>query len=492
MNKLVLFLLLLIIKIICKNKGCSEFDEIKQGFCSLIQPLENKKYCIFHDNGCFESFKECSDYTGKDEAICKSIIPYDESKKCSFIDDNCQSIPKECSDINLREIYLCNEHKPDKENKRCSNINDKCVEQPSDCSYYEGNNKEECESILLLEENSYIKYKCSFSDKGCEKVPISCSDYKPGLSDYDCEKIQPSVGKHCVFINGQCIENSLFCSDLDNKSDCESNYPQSYYSEKCIFKDNKCISQDRECSEYESDKNNLECKLIISYSHEKQCILINNECVERYRDCKNYKGNNKDECETIQLDNNHEGYKTKCAFINGECINVKKSCSDFKNGIKDGSYCEEIDLEDETKHCVYNYGNKDCIEHYKECSSYKGNNKEECESIYPENHYNYKCIFDNNTCKRVKLDCSDYNKNNFKLYELGCQTLKPLDSSKICQISNFSCVEQDKDILENIESKEEKNGEKNEEKNQEKNEEISGSNLIKSYLFISFLIILLI
>ena len=200
---------------------------------------------------------------------------------------------------------------------KCSFVNNKCVEQPIDYSNYKGNNKDECESIVISSYGgSIIDYKCSFTDKGCEQVPISCSDYKPGQSIH-CEEIKPSLTTHCIYIDVICKEFFDSCSDSgNNKKQCESNYPQAYFYKKCIFKDesNSCDEQSINCSDYESIKNILECHSIGLDDPQKQCILRNNICVEEYNDCSYYIGNKKEECEAILLNNNHQGYTTKCSL----------------------------------------------------------------------------------------------------------------------------------------------------------------------------------
>ena len=247
----------------------------------------------FINNQYLESYKECSDYKENNEVICNSIIPIDKTKKCSFIGGKCQSIvkEKECSDMKDSE-YECFHYELGKENMKCSFVNNKCVEQPIDCSNYKGNNKDECESIVISSYGgSIIDYKCSFTDKGCEQVPISCSDYKPGQSIH-CEEIKPSLTTHCIYIDGICKEFFDSCSDSgNNKKQCESNYPQAYFYKKCIFKDesNSCDEQSINCSDYESIKNILECHSIGLDDPQKKCILRNNICVEEYNDCSYYK-----------------------------------------------------------------------------------------------------------------------------------------------------------------------------------------------------------
>ena len=448
MNKKFLLFLLLPLLNYCIIIGCSKFNEIiYKTFCQTIIPSDAKKQCIFKDNNCIEIYRECSDYKGKDENECKSIL-LDGYKKCSMIDGECkESTVKECSEINFSQEN-CNEYhkqfyntgtEPNENIMKCSFINGKCIERPTGCPNYEGIKKEECESIILYDDNNDIRSKCSFTEEGCKLAKIECSDYNPESSPYECKQIYPTEDTHCVYLNGHCKESFISCNLGANEEICKSIYPIEYRTYKCTYSSQKgCFQEYRKCSDYEYDKN-IECKDLGS-----NCHLINGKCIP-FDKCTDYEGNDKVICESIRLSNMNGGYQNKCSFVDGKCISVKKQCSDYvdrPDSFLDSAYCDENVLDDSTKHCILN--NTKCIEQYKDCSSYKGSNKEECESIFPENHYSFKCVFKDNKCQKVQMECSDF-MHVPQLYKSYCEiTFRPLDESKICSLSGNICTETSK------------------------------------------------
>ena len=81
---------------------CSEFEEIKEEFCQMLDPGDEDKICNMNrNNQCISTYNNCEDYTEyikKD--ICESIIPlYQQEKKCVFRENKCVTESRTCSDF---------------------------------------------------------------------------------------------------------------------------------------------------------------------------------------------------------------------------------------------------------------------------------------------------------------------------------------------------------------------------------------------------------
>ena len=132
----------------------------------------------------------------------------------------------------------------------------------------------------------------------------------------------------------------------------------------------------------------------------------------------------------------------KCVFKNNACKEeLKTSCSDYNNSYYynlnyKGERCYNIQLTDTNKYC--NFYNDSCSEQFKKCEYYKGNNKTECESIFPFNRSDI-CLFINNECIQIqKNSCSQYRPEE-GVY--GCEGIKLDNYKKYCVLVNNRCEE---------------------------------------------------
>ena len=323
------------------------------------------------DTECKEEYKECGYYTGTDKTICESIILKNSpTTKCSLTNNGCEEVSKNCEDIGIdeEEIY-CTNIKLENENKYCVFTNQGCQEHYTECEKYDGNNKDECESIIVKNNiitNPHIT-KCVYENGKCISKSKICSDYKQGQDIDFCENIELTDNeKHCVLINNECLEKYKECELYIGqiKSECENNIPKyDIFTKKCVFneQDNSCTTQSKICSDYDFDN----CGKYPPLDGTKQCLWINNQCVMRDTECSYYSGNDKEECESIIPKT--DTYESKCVFDDGNCRGEKKnSCSDFKVG-QEENHCFYIILNDEKKYCTLNENNE-CVEQYKECS----------------------------------------------------------------------------------------------------------------------------
>ena len=394
---------------------------------------------------CKEEYRNCEYYTGGDKTICESIILKNSPlTKCSLTDKGCEEVSKSCSDISLEEPdFYCTNIKPKNNKKYCAYTNRGCEEHYTECENYEGNDKNECESIIVKNNiitNPHIT-KCVFENGKCKSQQKICSDYKSGQNSDFCENIELTDNdKHCVYINNECKEKYKECELYKGgiKSECESNIPKyDVFTKKCVFneKDNTCLTQSKICSDYDIDS----CGQYQLADRTKKCAWINNQCVTRYVECSYYKGTNQEECETIIPMT--DPYETKCVYVEGICKSEKKtSCSDYKQG-QEFSHCFNIPLSNEKKYCTLNEKNE-CVEQYKECSDYKGNDKTICES-----NISYdlrKCSYDNGSCNVLKEGCSFY--KNF-LERDECEKNNEFLNYKKCIFSDYQCIEKYKQCL---------------------------------------------
>ena len=253
-----------------------------------------------------------------------------------------------------------------------------------------------------------------------------------------CSKIRlADSSKSCVYLNNECKEQLADCSLYAGSvaAECESIIPWSPYSYKCVFKNNKCESEPiNSCSDYKSGLPEEFCNYI-SPSNGGSCHLVSNECKLYYPECSDYKGNEKNVCESIELEN---PYKI-CSYTGNECVEKTKTgvtCKSFEAG-QDEDYCYEIELENGKKYCGF-YDNK-CTEYFKKCSDYDGTNEKECNSNIPENYYEYKCVYKDGKCtEQKKSSCSDYKEGEDEDY---CEDITLSDENKGCKLVDGQCKE---------------------------------------------------
>ena len=81
---ILLFLTMIISYSLCGYDyyGCSEFENVKIGFCNYLDAGEDNKVCNIINGKCTSTYRDCEDYkedVKKD--ICESIIPYSNVEK---------------------------------------------------------------------------------------------------------------------------------------------------------------------------------------------------------------------------------------------------------------------------------------------------------------------------------------------------------------------------------------------------------------------------
>ena len=81
---------------------------------------------------------------------------------------------------------VCRSVKLDESDKSCVYLDDEYKELPKECSEYKGSVANECESILPEAYNTM----CIFENNTCKSKRVSsCSDFKVGLPEEICEKL---------------------------------------------------------------------------------------------------------------------------------------------------------------------------------------------------------------------------------------------------------------------------------------------------------------
>ena len=265
-----------------------------------------------------------------------------------------------------------------------------------------------------------------------------CSDFNKFKSEMCCSVELDDPDKSCVFVNDKCKALPNDCSEYtgSDASECESIVPQTT-SEICYFENNSCKSKPvSSCLAYKAGLPREICENIIT-SEGLKCELVNNECKPSYSDCSDYKGQDKNTCESIEL----EDFFKYCLYTEGKGCEEKDktglTCNSYTG--HNSYYCEKIELEDEKKNCVF-YGDK-CSEYYKECSSITGDTNEDvCNSNIPRDHYKYKCHYKDGQCTKVQKKCSDYKEGEGYYY---CNYISLADGSKECRVIDGQCKEVD-------------------------------------------------
>lgn len=160
-----------------QTKECSEAKNSDE--CSVINPSNYNKICIYKDNSCVESYGTCESYQSSGEPIkekiCKSIIVqgvYGDKKKCEFSEGSCISKPKTCSDFQIEYLGSnCNSLRPSLNTQKCTYSNKACIITEKTCMDYFFDNsatEEICEAATASSSNKICVLKSSRD--GCEEV----------------------------------------------------------------------------------------------------------------------------------------------------------------------------------------------------------------------------------------------------------------------------------------------------------------------------------
>jgi len=451
MKRLNIFIIISIIIISFKHitgDECSDFENYKKKLCESIEI--NSGRCALIGDSCIEVPEKCSSYKGDNKLICESIKPgYNCNDRCIFENNTCTIQYATCSDFKPTDPdYYCKSSIEtcffDKENKICKKKYETC-----DIA----NDKEFCESIVLIKQNK----KCVWKNDACIEEPVkACSE----INYYNCECygrdcfIPENRKKECYPVNNECKEVYMDCKDYvgNSASECESinvhysNYLHGTMASKCIFENNICTKvKKNSCSESQSE---AECPKIILDDNKKYCYFYNGKCNEYYKECSDYNGTNQDECEkNIPTDLNIGSFfskyvERKCVFQNNKCITKTiSSCSESTKI----SLCKNIKHFDENKMCKEIDG--ECKENWKFCSDVPRKNRAACLSNSPITGFKICFMNEYGFCEGVTssfMECSLFPK---LIIADKCEAIVPSNKSKKCVFSNNNCYEVDKQCL---------------------------------------------
>ena len=213
-----------------------------------------------------------------------------------------------------------------KTDQKCIYIheNDTClmINNYTTCEEYKGTDRAVCESIISPTTNA----SCVF-----EKDSI-CKE-----RDSVCSQIRNNHIKYCAYIyNRYCSEEYKYCENITNLGQCESNFPQNYFShERCVIKDDKCVTSES-CSTFFSEydfqylcQNNYNCTFSYDYKCTKKKELT----------CSGTKFSsqgeeNMDVCSSIQVSNPNKVCVLKADKSGCEEV-LKHETTPYYNGTSD-------------------------------------------------------------------------------------------------------------------------------------------------------------
>ena len=455
-------------------KECSDYSNTYYSNCKSLTTSSTDKVCIKNDlDRCEEQYKTCELYnskeTSKTETGCKSLqivssvstngyITFDNTKVCDYSGTTCSTRDKTCEDITTGS-YDCEHFTPKDTDKICIYSGSQCKSQYKTCELY--NTKETsktdagCKSLQIVSSvstNGYITFDntkvCDYSGTTCSTRDKKCSDI---TTEKECEGFQISdTYKICIYSGNQCKEQYKTCSLYNtkvtnkNKEDCEAIKIYNYNfdtSSECVFSntDSTCSQVKKPCSKFTTSNT---CNSHTLDDTNKKCIFISNACKEQYKTCEIYEQQTtKDEntCEEIlpyYTSSDYLDESSKCKYEGGRCVRKKKDCSEI-----DKDYCYGYDLDDDHM-CILE--NDVCKSVYKSCSNYNNDPNKSAEGCkatkvyYPSSssiNYNYKCIYEENTCKEKQLTkCEDYESGQDGKY---CTSIS--NSYKKCVFKNNKC-----------------------------------------------------
>ena len=455
-----------------RDKTC---EDITTGSydCQHFTPKDTDKICIYSGSQCKSQYKTCELYntkeTSKTETGCKSLktvssdstngyITFDNSVVCDYSGTTCSTRDKTCEDITTGS-YDCQRFIPKDTDKICIYSGSQCKSQYKTCELY--NTKETsktdagCKSLQTVLSVSAYSGPSFDSTKVCDYSGTTCSTRDKKCSDIttekECEGFQISdTDKICIYSGNQCKEQYKTCSFYNtkvtnkNKGDCEAIkiYNNGFdTSSECVFSntDSTCSQVKKACSKFTTSSS---CNSHTLDDTNKKCIFISNACVEQYKTCEIYEQQttkDKDVCERILPYYTYGNYldeSSKCKYEDGHCVRKKKDCSEI-----DKDYCYGYDLDGDHM-CILE--NDVCKSVYKSCSNYNNDPNKSAEGCkatkvyYPSSssiNYNYKCIYEENTCKQKQLTkCEDYESGQDGKY---CTSIS--SSYKKCVFKNNKC-----------------------------------------------------
>ena len=244
---------------ICKERDFVCSQAISEEDCIYYAKASvSGKKCVWSGSSCLEVYETCDNLVEDNitSITCASTYLYN-GRRCYSDLGKCRSIQmtscgqaqseKECKLIAKTAVT-------DPEKKVCEYISGSgsgtgCVENYKYCSDYTGINPTECQKIKPYDEtgnNLDYTSKCDIVYSKCQRVPKTCEDAinNPSLCAAISPKIKNNHIKYCAYISNYfCREQYKYCENITDIGQCESNYPQNYFSTgTCVKKDDKCVT----------------------------------------------------------------------------------------------------------------------------------------------------------------------------------------------------------------------------------------------------------
>jgi len=298
--------------------------------------------CRMIDGKCKKEYRYCSDYRGTDKAKCEAIRV--DPFKCVYDtkDKECSQEYGTCNEYKGTDPTICSYYDSNDENKRCILVNGKCVEKEYYyyCSDYEGTNKDVCQSIIPVHDQTK---KCVYTNEGCIEQNKVCEDAR---DESECTKIiaSDSTKKQCVFINNACKEQFKDCDTYNSENsvdegECESivlndKYGSDSYKYRCKYTaptnggKGTCTKVARNCGDFDVELIRKECTSISLLDYLKKCTFNSNDksCSIKEKTCLDmsyisyYSNPSEEYCNKLAVSSSN---KICVAGING-CIEVEK------------------------------------------------------------------------------------------------------------------------------------------------------------------------
>ena len=357
----------------------------------------------------------------------------------------------------------------------CFYLNGACITKKSKCESYTGTSDEECS--LIRPKNNLNK--CSMKDGHCSEVPKVCDDYVSGVDTCKNLKTDDDTLKRCVLSLGKCRAHYKSCESFTDgvtEALCNGNIPEeedNNHNNKCSWDsaNEKCITVPKQCKDYEFRAHD-DCTSLTTSDSNKKCFAspTGYGCVEQYKTCELYdekvqpNDKSKTKCENIRyFSETNFDYTKACYFDDNHCKTKERKCSDNITSEECTLFSRNVlPIINANKICVFS--EYQCKEQYKTCELYNDNtdiskrNEKSCKAIiYYDTtknalDYSYKCIFENQICKKKKKDCNEITDKDL------CTSHELDDTNKMCVYDNGQCKEEYKSCsnYNNINNKNEK------------------------------------
>lgn len=471
-------------------------DKLDNTKCASNIPSDNTKRCYWDESSCKEADRKCSDYIvyagyGERNQECH-LLSHESPKICYFNGLSCIETYKACGDyvstdtstscINIQPLYEITTGS----GKYRENYLYKCVEEGSlctlkkkTCSEYKDYYGIYCSSYQSAKDTTNTKAKCLMDDEDdtCKDMYLKCEYYNDLVTDSskrtsaECTSItarkeniynELEINDHytCSFKpndNNKCITELKECSQIKEKSTCNSHYTLlSDKNKKCIYKDT-CKEEFLNCDTYNSyhssDKSKIlksDCEAITPiYTDNKQYKCVYKEDTsgrscerQELKKCEDYSGNDEDICKILPV---NDTYLYQCKMIDNHCVTQYSNCSAYDyhisntNKIPYKNICESIDINSVIDRCFLEE-DRTCTRKTKLCSEYKEENGRSCSS-YRALDTGKSCALENGKCieKEITKDykyCSDYRGTDISF----CESIQPYYYNSVNPDYSFRCV----------------------------------------------------